>query len=430
MALPDFVPGAVGALLCRVLGAATQFVFYMVVARKFGAEGLGLFALAFTTTVVAAAVGRFGIDQVALRRLSEHHAHGEHVAFNALLARSLALVVLISTFVAAAVMALSAPTAAHVFGKPELAPLLRVLAFAIVPLALLQVAGEALHATGRAALSALLQTALAPLLALTLLSLAIGQPDVGDAALSYTLGCIAAMTAALVLRPRPPHAAAPAAGAPSPLAPSALLAAAAPIAWVTVLSVWLGFCETLLLGLYHSADEVGRYAAALRLVLLVNFLLVAFNAVLAPRFAVLYRERKLAELSRLARRATLVMLMLSCPVFLALFLFPGTLLTLFGPEFASASVILIVLTAGQLVNLATGPVGAILLMTGHERVMRRHLLVTVMANLALALALIPPFGPMGAACSAAAGMVMLNLLSLHSARRLLAGTRASASDGR
>jgi len=221
------------------------------------------------------------------------------------------------------------------------------------------------------------------------------------------------MAAAFFFQLRSPSLSFASADKSQPLSIRELLATATPIAWVTIFSVWLGFSETFLLGLYRTTDEVGYYAAPLRLVMLLNFLPVAFNAVLAPKFAVLHRQERGQELVSLARRATLVMLALSCPVFLALFLFPEALLALFGGEFTTGSTTLVILAVGQLVNVATGPVGAILLMTGNERTMRRHMIVTVLVNVALALTLIPPFGIVGAACSAATGMVVLNLLSLH-----------------
>jgi len=414
MALPDFVLSAAGVLFTRLLGAATQFVFYLVVAQRFGAEGLGLFVLAFTSSIAASTVSCWGIDQVALRHLSGHHAHGEFAAFRALFAHSIALVLLISTSIALAMGLLSGPIAMQIFGKPELAPILRMLAFSIVPFSLLQLLGESVRATGRVVLSAVLQTALAPVLALAFISLAPSQDAVGSAALYYTLAYFAAMVAAIFFQsPRTSPLAVPD-GKSENLSPWQLLKTATPVAWVTIFSVWLGFSETLLLGLYRAADEVGYYAASLRLVLLVNFLLVALNGALAPKFAVLHRQGEIRELISLARRATLVMLTLSCPIFLALFLLPEILLAWFGDEFTAASTALVILAVGQLVNIATGPVGIILLMTGNAPAMQRHLVITVLVNLALAFLLIPPFGIVGAACSAAAAMAVLNLLLLHS----------------
>jgi O-antigen/teichoic acid export membrane protein len=331
-----------------------------------------------------------------------------------LFAHSFVLVLIISASIALAMGLLSGPVATRLFSKPELAPLLRVLAFSIVPFSLLQLMGESVRATGRAVLSTALQTALAPVLALAFISLAPGQDAISNTALCYTLAYFAAMITAIFFQsPRARPGAAPT-GKSDHLSPRQLLITATPVAWVTIFSVWLGFSETLLLGLFRTADEVGYYAASLRLVLLVNFLLVAFNGVLAPKFAVLQRQGAIRELIALARRATLVMLALSCPIFLMLFLFPSTLLAWFGEEFTAASLALVILAAGQLVNIATGPVGILMLMTGNAPAMQRHLITTVLVNLALACLLIPTFGLVGAACSAATAMIVLNLLLLRS----------------
>jgi len=205
------------------------------------------------------------------------------------------------------------------------------------------------------------------------------------------------------------------------------LASGTPIAWVAILSVWLGFCETILLASFRSAAEVGLYAAALRLALLVNFLLLAFNTLLAPRFAVLYGRGELSEIRRLARTSVLAMLVLASPFFLALFLVPGALLAWFGNEFRAAVPALMILAVGQLINLSTGPVGTILLMTGNEQIMKRHTVTTVVVNLAAAILLIPVWGVAGAAASAAIGMALLNLLSWYSARGLLRPEHSQAT---
>jgi len=101
------------------------------------------------------------------------------------------------------------------------------------------------------------------------------------------------------------------------------------------------------------------------------------------------------------------------------------LLSWFGNEFRSAAPALMILAVGQLINLSTGPVGTILLMTGNEQIMKRHTVTTVLVNLAAAIFLIPVWGVAGAAASAAIGMALLNLLSWYSARGLL---RLSQSD--
>jgi O-antigen/teichoic acid export membrane protein len=57
------------------------------------------------------------------------------------------------------------------------------------------------------------------------------------------------------------------------------------------------------------------------------------------------------------------------------------LLGLYGEAFRSGASVLVVLAIGQIVNGATGPVGYLLNMTGHERTNARILSWVVGANL-------------------------------------------------
>ena len=417
--LRKLLVGAGSVLLARLVGAVGQFVFYLVLGNQFGAEGLGLFVLALTVSVVASTIGRWGLDQLMLRRLSGYHARSEHVAFRALFIYVAAVVFFLSALIGGAMWLLAPSISRLLFGRPELSEMLRVFAFSVPPMALIQLAGEGMRAAGKSALSAMVQTGLVPLLALGFLACTPNENAVNAAVVYFVAGVIVlfASLSILAFTVFPPIAAqVHAADTPSA---GELLASGTPIAWVAILSAWLGFSETILLAGFRGGAEVGLYAAALRLATLVNFLLLAFNTLLAPRFAVLYGRRELVQIRQLARVSVLTMLALATPIFLAFFLFPGTLLAWFGSEFRAAAPALMILTVGQLINLSTGPVGTILLMTGNEQVMKRHTVTTVLINLVAAIMLIPAWGVAGAAASAAIGMATLNLLSWYSARALL-----------
>ena len=189
------------------------------------------------------------------------------------------------------------------------------------------------------------------------------------------------------------------------------------MALITLISVGISFTETFVLGLFHSDDKVGLYAAALRLALIINFIIIAFNTILAPKFSALYRQQRLSEIQRLARQSILLMSALTLPLVLLYISFPALLLSLFGSDFASASPALMILGIGQMVNVASGPVGILLQMSGQERAYRNNVLITSFATIGSALLLIPPYAVTGAALSATFGILLLNGLSLLSVRK-------------
>jgi O-antigen/teichoic acid export membrane protein len=188
-----------------------------------------------------------------------------------------------------------------------------------------------------------------------------------------------------------------------------LLRTSLPLFWAAFVALVMTWTDTFLLGLWADSRAVGLYGAALRLSLLTTFVLRAVNSVAAPRFSALYARRELVPLGRLTRRTAAITTALAVPLLTLFLLFPGSVLALFGPEFPEAALALRLLAVGQFINVATGPVGNLLMMSGHEQTFRKVSVVAAGLNVALNLLLIPRYGIAGAATATAAGVAAVNL---------------------
>jgi O-antigen/teichoic acid export membrane protein len=76
---------------------------------------------------------------------------------------------------------------------------------------------------------------------------------------------------------------------------------------------------------------------------------------------------------------------------------------------------------GHGVNVLTGPVGMVLVMTGHEKIMRNNVLAAGAVNIGLNLILVPKLGALGAAVATAVSLALVNGLSLVQVRRHVTG---------
>ncbi len=97
-------------------------------------------------------------------------------------------------------------------------------------------------------------------------------------------------------------------------------------------------------GFFLATSDLGLLAAAQRTSLLIGFVLVTINFVVAPMFASLYKEGKLdrlQSLSRLACRANIGAAMIPVVVCVA---FPEFVMQLFGEEFTAAAPLLVALS--------------------------------------------------------------------------------------
>jgi O-antigen/teichoic acid export membrane protein len=107
--------------------------------------------------------------------------------------------------------------------------------------------------------------------------------------------------------------------------------------------------------------------------------------------------------------------------------FARPVMGIFGGDFEAGWPILIIGTAGQLVNCGVGSVGYLLLMSGHEKRLIRVQTAMAAVMIVCTVGLVPVFGIIGAAVAAAItniGMNLLNLLQVRKALGILPYNRA------
>lgn len=181
------------------------------------------------------------------------------------------------------------------------------------------------------------------------------------------------------------------------------------VSWASSLaSTGLIWIDTLLLGAFANED-IGVYTVATRLVTVAIFVLAPINAAFGPYIAYLYHRAEHAEVRRVYKAATGWVVRLSLPAFVALLVFPSSLLPLFGPGFADGVTVTLVLAVGQLVNAATGPCGTLLNMSGRVSLNMLDNVGALVLNVGLNLWLIPAHGIVGAAVAWSASLVAVNL---------------------
>ena len=175
----------------------------------------------------------------------------------------------------------------------------------------------------------------------------------------------------------------------------------------------------LLLGYFKSKPEVGIFNISLRISELISFSLVVVNFVLSPLIAGLFAQNDRAALQKTITRSSRVILLIGTILFLGLVLFRHHILSLFGRDFESGQVALVILCLGQWGNIFFGSVGLLLIMTGHQLYSIYSLLVGILLNLGLNLWLTPMYGMTGTAIASASGLVGWNLVMYYFVRKKL-----------
>jgi O-antigen/teichoic acid export membrane protein len=409
--------GAAGLFFLKIAYSALGFGLGLLLARTLGPAGLGAYSYAMSWAVLLAVPGALGMDKFVVRQVAVYYDHADWEHLRRLL-RTANGAVLVASVTLALLGAIGGLLATHTSFYQFIHPFL---------VALLMVPILALTKVRKAALTGLRQVVrgqwpeflLQPLLLsvfVTAIWLATDRkltPTLAVASAVVSSGIVLLIGAWLLRRSMPEAALHGRTDAVTlPWRQSIL-----PLVSLGTIQILQSQTDTLLLGALTDAHSVGIYSTAYRGGLLVTFFLMATTPALGPAVASLHSASDISGLQRLITSSARATFLLSLPVGLGMIFFGHWYLLLFGRQFTQGAPALAILAASQLVNVACGPVGVVMMMTGHERAATRVMAVAAITNLIVSAALIPVWGPEGAAVGACVSMIVWNVLLVFEARR-------------
>ncbi len=409
----EVLRGSSIAIIVKVLAGGSMFGMNLVIARQLGAAESGLFFLAYSIIFIAAAISRLGLDETFVRFMASHQATEDSAQINALFRSGIRWSLIASLIVATLFWLFADTLANHVFNLPTFADVIRVMSLGIPFMALFILYAKALQGIKRIPQSTIVFSVSAPLILLVLALLlgpqkttTVGWLFVLASGLTWILGAFwwskrsnKETTAARIDR-------------------SEILASCIPLLGIAILVQVTFWASQIILGVWASSTEIAIFNAAQRTAMLISLVLAAVNSIAAPKFAELYRLKQYDSLRQTSYHVTRLMITFALfPLALMLF-FPQQVLQLFGPEFSAGATGMRILAVAQFINVATGSVSFLLSMTGHEKLLRRNVLISAILTIALGLGLIPGYGMTGAAIATATGIATNNLLGMWQVRRI------------
>ncbi len=412
--LREIVLGSAVGLSVKVLSAVSIFVMNMLVARTLGAAEAGLFFLGFTLVTVVAAVGRLGLDQSIVRFVAASRATDSIGTLHGVYRKSIAWVAIASIGLALLGWLNTGWLVGNVFDQPGFEPVLRSILIAIPLVALYTMQAQALQGLKQIARSMLTLNVLVPV---TLLLLMLLAPVKSAEAIAdyFNIACLLTLVVGLFFWFR----SAPETEKVDNFSSSLLRKTCVPLWAVVILSQVVQWSSQLMLGAWSTSEDVAFFATAQRTAMLTSFVLFAVNAIAAPKFAAMHAKGDNDGLKRMAIWSVRLMLLAAVPALMLMLFVPEWLMSFFGEEFRAASTALMILALGQFVNIATGSVGYLLSMTGHERELRNNAIISALVGLVLGLVLIPSHGLLGATVATALAVASQNLLGAYQVRKHL-----------
>jgi len=396
------------AFVLKLLAAGLAFAFNVVLARLLGAEDTGLYFLALTCISIAAVIGRAGLDNTLIRFIAANAAVEDWQLVKGVYNNGLKLA-FVTSCVTSIFLILAAPWLSKaVFSKPELSGLIRWMAIAVVPFALFTLHAQALQGLKRIRDAISVLSVFLPFFSLLGITVLAPYWGVHGAVWAYILASYITLYIGLWRwRKATPQLR----GLDGYFETKQMLRSSVPLFWMMVLNLIIYWSSSIMLGIWSSSAEVGIFNIAKRTAMLTSFILIAVNSIVAPKFSDFYNRGDIKALEQTAIYSSKFMTLMATPVLLLFILCPSWVMSLFGAQFSNGAIVLTILAVGQFVNVATGSVGYLLIMSGHETTMRNIAMICAIICLILNAILIPQIGLLGAAVATAITLSLQNLIA-------------------
>ena len=400
------ISGAAFAL--RVGGAGMGFVFNVILARLLGAQGAGIYYLALAVTGIGALVSTVGIPDALLKFIAAHATHEEWDKVAEVYRQGVKISTVAAVACTALLVGIAPWLSESVFGDPALTNPLRIMVLAVLPMTLITLHGMALKSLKRVLTGTFVEGFGISLISLPLLLVLGRSLGVSGAVLAYVLAAVAVFVAGVHFwRRATPHLK----GLRGSFETRALLVTSLPMLWIESMDVVVQQAGILLLGVWASTAEVGIYGAIARLVIVITFVFSTVKSVVGPRFAEMYARGDTGGIGVLARNTSTFLVLFALPVVVPLLIVPEWVLGLFGPGFAAGGTALAIFAVGHFFRVVLSPSGYLLMMTGHEKLLRNTVVACGALNIVLSVVLIPRYGMVGAATSTAFTFALMGIIA-------------------
>ncbi len=396
------------AFALRISGAGMGFVFNVILARMLGAQGAGIYYLALAITGIGALISTVGIPDALLRFIAAHATHGEWDKVAEVYRQGVRISAGAAIACTALLVVIAPWLSKSVFGDPALAVPLRIMALAVLPMTLITLHGMALKSLKRVLTGTFVEGFGISLISLPLLVVLGRFLGVDGAVLAYVLAALVVFLAGVHFwRRATPHLK----GLRGSFETRLLLVTSLPMLWIEAMDVVVQQTGILLLGVWASTEDVGIYGAVGRLVIVMTFVFSTVKSVVSPRFAELYARGDEGAIGALARETSAFLILFAIPVLVPLLIVPGWVLSLFGPGFTAGSTALAIFAVGHFIRVILSPSSYLLMMTGHEKLLRNTVVACGVLNVALSIVLIPRYGMVGAAASTSFTFALMGIIA-------------------
>jgi len=265
--LKEILSGSAVTFVLKMSGMLLGYLVVLIISRKYGAEGIGVYSLTLSMMTFVAMIAAMGMNVSILRYVGQFNKNGEEYKLKLLYRYAVELVVPFSLFLAVLIFFFAGSIAENVFHNPVYKQALEFVAFIVPFMALQNINVEFIRGLKKLKVSEFLRSVNQPLINIILLS-SLGLFMVDQLLPLYTLG-VGVVTSAMYamyyivrkiqkIKPREKNK----------FSKKELIATSMPM-MVTVISSFIMVNVSLfMLEALSTTKEVGLYSVALKISML------------------------------------------------------------------------------------------------------------------------------------------------------------------
>ncbi len=413
------------------------YIYRIIIARYFGPEEYGLFSLALMVSGILIALSSLGLPEGILRYVSIYRGKNKLRELKYSIRFSVKFVALSSILVGILLYILAETLSTHVFHNKELAIFLKIFSIAIPITAISNIFLSVLRSFEKikefSFITNIIRNLPKAIFLLVLIFIGVGAISIP---ISHVLGVFLMLYFSYVnyksqltkINKTPPLQ-----SREKKIISREIYSYSWPILFVSALQITLSWIDSFFLGYFKGVFEVGLYAAALPIAMLLYFVPELFMQIFFPIITKAYAKGNIKLIEEISKQVSKWIFMINIPIFVLIFSFPNEIINiLFGSQYLEASQALRFLSIGFLITTAAPTICYhLLLMAGRSKVIFYNTLGGIILNTILNIIFIPmkkiwfinnELGINGAALATTVSIIIMNAIIIIETKKYLSIT--------
>ena len=405
----------IGIIISKVIG-----YFYRIIVARTGPEPYGLLSLGLAILGIVLTFSLLWLDNGVLRYVSYYQSKKDTAGVKATIFSAFKIALPISIFLSFITFLIAGKISTVFFHNPELEPIIKIIAisipFDVLAIILFQVHRAFQIVKYEIGIKYITENIIKIILVSLFLSLGI---TLLGPVLAYSISIIITGTWIFWVTKKKVFNFADKNIKYQPIYKELFLFSW-PLLLTQFLMMILAWIDTIMLGYFKNASEVGIYNAAIPTAQMLYVIPFAFSYLFVPVLTDLFAKEEWSSFNSLYRTTTKWIFMINIiPLTIFIFFSKEVVQTLFGVNYAASATPLLILSIGYFVNYFTINSSNTIIVYKKTKMIFVDLMIGTLLNIVLNYFLIPIYGGKGAAISTAISFSVVGILYFIQAKRLV-----------